>query len=244
MAKKIVIASGKGGVGKSTTAAMLGKALAAQGKKTLLVDCDAGLNTLDLLLEPQTPTPYNWLDAAGEACEPDDAVCVIGENLSLMAAPAALPADCPEDCILAMTETMEDDYDFILLDAPAGLGMGLKRAALPADSALIMATADAVSVQGAGRAQEVLRSYGVEETRLVINRYDVKAAKKGRFLDIDSVIDRTLVQLIGVVPEDPELSAYSVTKQLSRRAKSTAAYERIALRLQGKNARLTQALLK
>ena len=244
MAKKIVIASGKGGVGKSTTAAMLGLRLARLGKRTLLVDCDAGLNTLHFLLETQTQTPYHWLDAAEGACDAADTICTVNPCLSLINAPTDVPAECAEDCIRTVLSAIEDRFDFILLDAPAGLGTGLKRAALPADSALIIATADAVSVQGAGKTQEILQTYGVGETRLIVNRYDTKAAKKGSYFDLDTMIDQTLVQLIGVVPEDPALSAYSVTHRLGKKSKSLPAFERIARRMQGENVRLTHSLLK
>lgn len=244
MAKKIVIASGKGGVGKSTVTAMLGLQLAQQAKRVLLLDCDAGLNTLHFLLNAESETPYHWLDAAQGACEINDAINELNPCLSLINAPAEPPAECEDDCIKTLLSEAEDRFDFILLDAPAGLGTGLKRAALPADSALIVATADAVSVQGAGKTQEILQSYGVDETRLIVNRYQTKAAKKGEYFDLDTMIDQTLVQLIGVVPEDPELSAYSVTHRLSKRSRSAAAFQRIARRLQGENVRLTHALLK
>ena len=244
MAKKIVIASGKGGVGKSTMAAMLGLCLSRQGKRTLLVDCDAGLNTLHFLLDTSVETLYNWQDAAEGACDIADAVCVLNPCLSLLNAPAEPPADIAEDCLQTMLPEIENGYDYILLDAPAGLGTGLKRAALPAESALIIATADTVSVQGAGKTQEILQDYGISETRLIINRYNTKEAKKGNYYDIDAMIDQTLVQLIGVVPEDPELSAYSVTRKLSKHSRSKAAFDRIARRVRGENVRLTHALLK
>lgn len=244
MAKKIVLASGKGGVGKSTTAAMLGACLAKNEKRTLLIDCDAGLNTLQLLMEDVDHKPYDWLDAVTGACDSEIAVCKMTPFLSLVNAPPTVPADLPENCLRDFAAAVEKDYDFILLDAPAGLGTGLKRAALAAESALILATADAVSVQGAERTDALLRSWGVEETRLVINRYDMKAARKGNYFDIDTTIDRTLVQLIGVIPEDPALTALSVTKKLPSKSKSLAAFERISRRLQGENVSLTHAMLK
>lgn len=244
MAKIIVIASGKGGVGKSTTAAGLGKQLAAEGKKTLLVDCDAGLNTLDLLLNTAESTLYTWLDVCTGSCTFADAAVNAAENLWLVSAPAQKPEDLPEDCLKTVLETAATDYDYVLLDAPAGLGLGLKRAALPAESALLLATADEVSVKGAGKADETLRSYGVKETRLIVNRYDLKAAKKGKLLSIDGVIDKTYVQLIGVVPEDKEVTTYTVTHKLSKNSKSRAAFGRIAKRLQGEQVKLTLSLLK
>ena len=244
MAKRIVIASGKGGVGKSTTAAFLGMRLAARGKKTLLIDCDAGLGSLDLLLPPAADTAYHWMDAVNGACTPTDATIPLYSGLFLLRAPAVRPEDAPETCLKELAETLDGDYDFILLDAPAGLGSGLKRAALAADTALIIATPDEVSVQGAGKADALLREYGVTETRLIINRYDAKTAKKGRQLAIDSAIDKTCVQLIGVVPEDPVLKTVSVTRKFKVTAKGIQAFDRIARRLQGENVLLTLSLLK
>ncbi len=244
MAKRIVIASGKGGVGKSTTAAFLGMRLAARGKKTLLIDCDAGLGSLDLLLPPAADTAYHWLDAVNGDCAPADAVIPLYSDLFLLRAPTVRPEDVPETCLRELAETMDSDYDFIILDAPAGLGSGLKRAALAADTALIVATPDEVSVLGAGKADALLREYGVVETRLIINRYDVKTAKKGRQLAIDGAIDKTYVQLIGVVPEDPVLRTVSVTHKFKDTAKGIQAFDRIARRLQGENVLLTLSLLK
>ena len=244
MAKKIVLASGKGGVGKSTTAAMLGRALAALGKQTLIVDCDAGLGTLDLLLLPDGGGVFNWLDVAQGNCAFENAALPAGENLTLLCAPPVRPEDEDLACVVLAVDEADERYDYILFDAPAGLGRGLERAACGADAALIIATADEVSVKGANKADALLRSMGVDETRLIVNRYDVKAAKKDKFLTIDQAIDKTCVHLIGIVPEDPALSALSVTGTLGKRSKSMAAFTRIARRMLGENVPLTLSLLK
>lgn len=244
MAKTIVIASGKGGVGKSTTAACLGSALSDMGMKTLLVDCDAGLNSLDLLLQPETAPVYHWLDVFNDDCGFETAAVEIRPNLKLLTAPDAVPANTPVDCLREILAPVEKAFDFILLDAPAGLGTGLSRAVAPANSALILATADEVSVKGANKTDVILRQYGIAETRLILNRYQLRNAKKGRFLSIDEAIDKTCVQLIGVVPEDKEMVALSVTHTLSQRSKSRAAFTRIARRIRGEHVLLTLSLLK
>ena len=244
MAVKIVIASGKGGVGKSTTAAALGKALAADGKRTLLIDCDAGLRSLDLLVGGNVSSHYHWQDVLEDRCDPLVAVTRARENLSLLSAPVRPPQDLPDDCLTGIVDAIENDFDLILLDAPAGLGQGLRRAALPADHALILATADEVSVRGASAAAETLRTMGVDDARLIVNRYSLKDAKKGKYLSIDEVIDKTVVRLIGVVPEDPALTAYSVTGLLPKKSKSAQAFMRIARRLIGQTVPLELKLLK
>ena len=244
MAKKIVIASGKGGVGKSTTAALISRRLAKQGKKTLLVDCDAGLNSLDLLLEDTDGVLMNWMDVIRGDCEFAQAAAEIAPCLMLLTAPPELPEDVPEDCLKTLLAPEEDAYDFIILDAPAGIGRGLKRAALPADTVLVIATADAVSVRAAEHTAETLRAWGVKQSRLIINRYELKAARRGLFLTLDGAIDKTYVQLIGVIPEDPALRSFSVVRQLGKKSKGAAAAERIAERLQGREVPLLVSLLK
>ncbi|MBQ7637391.1 MAG: P-loop NTPase [Clostridia bacterium] len=244
MAIKIVTASGKGGVGKSTTAAALGMLFSSEGRKTLLIDCDCGLGSLDVLLGKAEETAFNWYDVYSGACSLEDAQIKINGSLSLLSAPVKPPENCGEDCVREIAENAEDGFDFIIIDAPAGVGEGLLRAASAADSALIIATADEVSVRGAEKTDAVLRNAGIKQTRLLINRYSVKEAKKGKLLGIDEVINKTYVRLIGVVPEDKEISAYSVTRKVGKKSKSLAAFKRIADRILGKNVKLTLSLIK
>ena len=244
MAVKIVIASGKGGVGKSTTAAALGKALAADGKRTLLIDCDAGLRSLDLLLGEGASSHYHWQDVLEDRCDPSVAIVQVRENLSLLSAPVYLPPDLPEDCLLGIVEAVENQFDLILLDSPAGLGAGVRRAAKPAQHALIIATADEICVRGAASAAYMIEQLGVPNARLIINRYSLKEAKKGNYLGIDDVIDKTVVRLIGVVPEDPMVTCYSVTGLLPKKSKAAQAFMRISRRLIGINVPLELKMLK
>ncbi|MBO5397041.1 MAG: AAA family ATPase [Clostridia bacterium] len=244
MAIKTVIASGKGGVGKSTITKSLGLQLSEKGASTLLIDCDAGLSSLDIMLGVSEKVNFTWGDVAEERCSTADALMKISDNLTLLPSPKRpLTKDFP-DIIKNLTEKLQDDYDYIFIDAPAGIGRGLHRAAAGADKALVVATADEVSVTGAGTVQKVLRENGIRESRLLINRYDVRAAKKGLLLTVDEIIDKTLVQLIGIVPEDKNIMYSTVSEKRLKTRKSDSAFLRIAGRISGKYIPLELSQLK
>lgn len=244
MAIKTVIASGKGGVGKSTVTKSLGLQLSEKGASTLLIDCDAGLSSLDIMLGVSEKVNFTWGDVAEERCTTVDALMKISDNLTLLPSPKRpLTKDFP-DIIKNLTEKLQDDYDYIFIDAPAGIGRGLHRAAAGADKALVVATADEVSVTGAGTVQKVLRENGIKESRLLINRYDVRAAKKGLLLTVDEIIDKTLVQLIGIVPEDKNIMYSTVSEKRLKTRKSDSAFLRIAGRISGKYIPLELSQLK
>lgn len=243
MSKTIVIASGKGGVGKSTTAAALGKILGERGHKTLIVDCDPALNSQSLLLR-KTDALFSWLDVSKERCRLSEAICEVSENLYFLPAPSVLPDTDDEEIIKNALGDATADYAFVLFDAPAGLGTGLKRAAKGAACAVAIATADDVSVRGAEKVQDVLQDMGITENRLLINRYSVKMAKKGKLLTVDEVMDKTYLRLLGIVPEDKEITYAAVTGQRRNHSNAQRAFLRIADRIEGKNTGLTLSLLK
>lgn len=244
MPHTMVIASGKGGVGKSTTAAALGRAFAVKGQKVLLVDCDAGLSSLDVMLGLAKNKVFSWYDAYNGVCAPDEALIKANENLFLLSAPAQPVFEEAADAVKKVTEELHEDFDLIIRDAPAGLGNGLKRAANGAEFAVVTATADSISVKDAAAVAEVIRRMGTETVRLVINRYDVKAAQKGKLLTIDELIDKSSVRLIGIVPEDKNIMYSTVTNVRNPKSKSSRAFGRIAERIDGKNIDLSLSLLK
>ena len=244
MAIKTVIASGKGGVGKSTVTKSLGLQFSEKGCNVLLIDCDAGLSSLDIMLGVSERVNFSWGDVAEERCTPSDALIKISDTLTLLPSPKAPLSEEFPDIIKRLTEELGDDYDYIFIDAPAGIGRGLTRAARAADKALVVATADEVSVTGAGTVQRVLSENGIKESRLLINRYNVKAAKKGLLLTVDEIIDKTLVQLIGIIPEDKNIMYSTVSEKRLRTKKSDGAFGRIAGRISGKYIPLELSQLK
>ena len=238
--KRIAVVSGKGGVGKTMTSAALGRALAAGGSRVLLVDGDAGLNALSLMLGA-TDAVYSWLDLYNGSCG-SEALNAVEDRLFFLPAPPFLPEGPEEDLISGALGRLEEDFDYVIFDAPAGIGTGLRRAIADADAVIAVATADEISVRGAERVAAIAEEKGIPG-RLLINRYDYKAAKKGKILPIDDVIDKTYLRLLGVVPEDREI-AFAKTEKERQKTKAGRAFTRIAGRVEGRNTPLTLSLLK
>ena len=243
MTRSILIASGKGGVGKSTVASRLGRLLAEKGRKTLLVDCDAGLSSLDVMLGAAENVAFNWYDVYLGRCEAAEAVVHTQNGPDLLPAPSfVLPEEAP-DAVKNAVDALADDYDVVHRVHDGSRGH-TDRAARAAKKAIVVATADEVSVKGAAALAKTVTEKGVEQCRLLINRYDVKAAKKGKLLTVDDIIDKTVVQLLGIVPEDPEITYSTVTGKRNDKGKSAKAFARVAERIDGNNVPLKLKQLK
>ncbi len=211
MAEKIVIASGKGGVGKTSVTVGIGKALYKMGKKVLIVDCDV-LRSVDLLTGVTEGLLYDWGDGVLGRCEPHQAVYA-SKDVSVMTCPPSYEGITVPN-FKAFLQNFEDEYDYILLDAPAGIGRPLETAAMVSDRGIVVSTPDLVCVRSACTAASVMYGRGLEDIRLVINRVMKKDIKKGRLLNVDAVIDSTQVQLIGVVPEDKKIRMGAMGKNI------------------------------
>ncbi len=241
-----LVASGKGGVGKSSVTAFLGRALVKLNKKVLLIDMDVSLRSLDLILGVTEKCVYDWGDVLEDRANVEQAT-VKGENGNpdLLCAPVSFSETISQKGLEPIIQKVKGEYDYIFLDAPAGLGEMLRLGSEVADMSLVVATPDEVCVRSAGVAADKMREYGFDgEARLIINRFRKKESRKGRFLNADSVIDKTCVRLIGIVPEDSAVAFYSVTgSPLSSRNSAFNAFLRIAKRLEGENVELKFANL-
>lgn len=238
MAEKILVASGKGGVGKSTVTSFLGKAMADTGKKVLLIDSDTGLGALDIMLSVADKKMNTWIDVSEEICNLENALIKISENLYLLPAPSQYPEKIDEDVFVKITTECEDDFDIIMIDASAGIDENLKRAAKACDRAVFVATADEISVKCAAAAAYETEKFGIErdDMRIIINRFVKKAALKSRLLNVDGVIDKSTVRLLGIIPEDKKIPYSSVTSVLpTKKSSFCKAVRRITDRMDGKN---------
>lgn len=235
MAVRIAVASGKGGVGKSTVALGLSRALCARGKKVLTVDCDIGLRTLDLLFGVQPQVVFDWGDVICERCDFMKALLFSG-GVALLSAPQQFVSAINVESFKALIDKYDPLFDYIVIDAPAGINIGFLHAASAAQSGLIIATPDEVCVRSSSLTAKAMRGEGIEDVRLIINRFEKKRVVKGRRLNIDDVIDSAGVQLIGVVPEDGEMSDCLLKGMPApARAISNRAFSNIAARIEGES---------
>ncbi len=235
MARKIVIASGKGGVGKSSVSAGLSCALQKAGHNVLVIDCDIGLRSLDIMLGAGENMLFNWGDVITGRCYPDAALTPTAYGPTLLCAPKEFEPEYTAPAMVKLASEYEERFDYMIFDSPAGVGMGFKLSAAAADTAIIVATPDEVCVRNGAIAADNLAKLGIEYSRLIINRFDVKATVKRRLLNIDDVIDSTRLRLLGIVEQDTAIS-FNLSRGKPLPAKSTAAkaFARIAGRLDGK----------
>lgn len=228
MAEKIVIASGKGGVGKTSCCVAIGKELARRDHSVLLVDGDIGLRSLDVLLGVSERIVYDWGDIIKGNCMKDTALVNAG-GIDLLTCPLHFDETYTPESVKEMIMLFDGDYDYILIDAPAGIDTGFELASSAADRALIVSTADRVCVRSASRAGEKLEQAGMRDIRLIINRFRRKSVASRKMLNIDKVIDETMLQLIGVVPEDENITFGKVMERKNQ--PSYDAFVRIAGRI-------------
>ena len=234
----IVVASGKGGTGKSTVCICLSVSLIKQGKKVLLIDCDCGMRGLDIMLDIEQDILFDASDAVCGNCAFGEAVYKSkhNENLYLMAAPFDAENELSPSVFTQLVDAVKDNFDYVIIDSPAGIGSGFVTAAAPADRALVVANAEPTSVRGAVKLRNKLDALGVSQVRLVINRFDKKLFKKlGFYPDLDAVIDASQTQLIAVVPFDLNIS---VVMQRGAAGIDSgyhfAVFDRLSGRLQGR----------
>ena len=229
--KNILFTSGKGGVGKSTLSTTYAKLLTASGKKVLMIDFDVSLRTLDIMLGVSSIVLYDWYDVVAGNCTPEAAV-IKTAGPDLLAAPQGNVTFDKED-IIKLLSYYESSYDNIILDCPAGVGEILNVILSVTQLAIIVSTPDAVCVRSASVAAEFASAASVE-SRLVINRFKKKVTNNMRALTVDDVIDATETQLIGVVPEDMQLSLALLNGELiDVTSKAVKAMDRIMRRING-----------
>ena len=245
-ARVIVVTSGKGGVGKTTSTANIAVALAKAGKKVVAVDTDIGLRNLDMVMGLESRVVYNLVDVIEKNCKLNQALVRDKRVQNLYLLPAAQTrtkdAVSPE-LMVELCEQMRPDFDFVLLDCPAGIEGGFKNASAGADEALVVTTPDPPAVRDADRIIGMLESMGKSPIRLIINRFRITMVQSSEMLSQDDILEILAINLIGVVPEDINvIKASNFGEPLTFSSSSPAgqAYKNIAARILGENVPLLQ----
>lgn len=208
MENVIVITSGKGGVGKTTTTANLGVGLARQGKTVVLIDTDIGLRNLDVVLGLENRIVYDLVDVVEGTCRLKQALIKDKRYNGLYLLPAAQTRNkmaVSPDQMKKLVEELEKEYDYILIDCPAGIERGFKNAVAGAKSAIVVTVPEVSSVRDADRIIGLLSANDIDDVRLLINRLNPEMVKKGDMLAIDDTLEILGIDLLGVVPEDGKI---------------------------------------
>ncbi len=208
MGEVIVITSGKGGVGKTTTTANIGTGLALQGNKVVLIDTDIGLRNLDVVMGLENRIVYDLVDVVEGSCRIKQALIKDKRYDGLYLLPAAQTRDKsavnPEQMI-KLCEELKEEYDYILIDCPAGIEQGFKNAIAGANRAIVVTTPEVSAVRDADRIIGLLEANELRNPKLLVNRVRVDMVKRGDMMNIDDIIDILAIDLIGVVPDDEKI---------------------------------------
>lgn len=206
--KVIVITSGKGGVGKTTSTANLGAALSSLGKKVAIVDADIGLRNLDVVMGLENRIVYDLVDVVEGRCKLKQALIKDKryENLCLIPAAQTRDKDCvtPEQ-MKQLCNDLKEDFDYILMDCPAGIESGFKNAISGADEAIVVTTPEVSAVRDADRIIGLLEANEISNTKLIVNRIRPHMVKQGDMLDIPDILEILSIELIGVIPDDEQI---------------------------------------
>ena len=204
-ARVIVITSGKGGVGKTTTTANIGASLAEKGHKVLLIDTDIGLRNLDVVMGLENRIVYDLIDVIEGRCRVSQALIKDKRCPNLVLLPAAQIRDKNDvnaDQMKELISSLKDSFDYILIDCPAGIEQGFKNAIAAANEAIVVTTPEVSATRDADRIIGLLEAAGIKNPRLVINRLRIDMVKDKNMLSVEDILDILAVKLLGVVPDD------------------------------------------
>ena len=208
MSEVIVVTSGKGGVGKTTTTANIGTGLAKLGKKVVLIDTDIGLRNLDVVMGLENRIVYHLVDVIEGNCRLKQALIRDKRYPGLFVLPSAQTRDksavSPEQ-MSDLTQQLRDCFDYIILDCPAGIEQGFQNAVAGADRALIVTTPEVSAIRDADRIIGLLEAKGMSRCDLIVNRIRMDMVLRGDMMSMDDVVDILAINLIGIVPDDERI---------------------------------------
>jgi septum site-determining protein MinD len=237
----ITITSGKGGVGKTTTTANLSAALASLGQKVVAIDADIGLRNLDVVMGLENRIVYDLVNVVEGTCRLRQAMIKDKRLEELYLIPAAQSRDksavSPADMI-AIANQLREEFDFVLIDSPAGIEQGFKNAIAPADRVLIVTTPEVSAVRDADRIIGLIEAEEKGPADLIVNRLRMDMIKRGDMLTTDDVIDILAINLIGIVPDDENIIVSTNQGRpvvMGNHSLAGQAFRNIALRLMGQD---------
>ena len=209
MSEVIVITSGKGGVGKTTTTANVGTGLAKLNKKVVLIDTDIGLRNLDVVMGLENRIVYNLVDVIEGNCRIKQALIKDKRCPNLYLLPSAQTRDKtsvnPEQMKKLVADLKAEGFDYILLDCPAGIEQGFKNAIAGADRALVVTTPEVSAIRDADRIIGLLEANEMKNTHLIVNRIRMDMVKRGDMMSMDDVVEILAIDIIGAVPDDENI---------------------------------------
>lgn len=237
----ITITSGKGGVGKTTTTANLGVALARRGKRVACVDADIGLRNLDVVLGLENRIVFDVVDVAEGRVRLRQALIRDKRLPELYLLPAAQKRDktsMTEEQMIKVCDDLKKEFDFVLIDSPAGIEGGFKYSVAPANRVIVVVTPEVSSVRDADRVIGLVESQEKPSPKLIINRLRPAMVKRGEMLDTSDVLEMLAIDLLGIVPEDETIITSTNKGQpvaLVDQSAAGAAFMRIAQRVLGED---------
>ena len=238
MCEVIVITSGKGGVGKTTTTANLGSGLAALGKKVVMIDTDIGLRNLDVVMGLENRIVYNLVDVVEGTCRIKQALIRDKRYPGLYLLPSAQTRDksaVNEHQMVKLVENLRPQFDYVLLDCPAGIEQGFKNAVVGADRAIIVTTPEVSAIRDADRIIGLLEAHEMKQTELVLNRVRLDLVKRGEMMSPTDVVDILGIPLLGIIPDDEQvvISTNQGDALIETISLAGRAYRNISLRITG-----------
>jgi len=237
----ITITSGKGGVGKTTATANLGVSLAMLGQRVVTIDADIGLRNLDVVMGLENRIVYDLVDAVEGRCRLRQATIRDKRLSELFLIPAAQTRDktavSPEQMI-EITDQLRPDFDFVLIDSPAGIERGYQNAVAPADRVIIVTTPEVSAVRDADRIVGLVEAEEQGPATLIINRLNPDMVRRGEMLSTEDVVELLAIDLLGIIPEDKQVIV--ATNQgspvaLDGKSPSGQAFRHVAGRLMGQD---------
>lgn len=238
MSEVIVITSGKGGVGKTTTTANIGAGLSSFDKKVVVIDTDLGLRNLDVVMGMENLIVYNLVDVIEGNCRLKQALIRDSRYENLYLLPSAQTKDktaISPGQMKKLTSELKEEFDYILLDCPAGIEQGFQNAIAGADRAIVVTTPEVSAIRDADRIIGLLEKNNIKNNDLLINRIRMDMVKRGDMMSVDDVTEILSIPLIGAIPDDEHvvIATNQGNPVIGMNAKAGQAYLNICKRIMG-----------